>query len=378
MSSAGAGAAAWLRETVFSEELWFPAGTDFAAVEAAGLKVPRMEDLLLALALAAALTVLRLALNAAVYRPMAARLLPRYPDAVAPLPSRAPGLERLFRAGVTSLRKDSAQVRAVAREEGMTETAVKEWFRFRRRRSRAQKALNKWLESCWRFTYYAFALAFGAVVLRGKEWAVDLNLCWKGYPYQEVSDDVRWFYLMQLGIYVQLLFTQFVEERKKDFVEMVVHHVATIILVLFSYYANFVRIGVLVLVVHDASDPFLELAKLLNYARFQRLCDACFVCFAVTFGVTRLYVYPFHVFWSAYFESYAEIGYWNSWGIFNALLGVLQLLHLYWFWIIVRMVYGFLAAGKVAKDGRSQTEEDSEADDCRAAPAAPSGKAKHT
>ena len=44
----------------------------------------------------------------------------------------------------------------------------------------------------------------------------------------------------------------------QDFWQMVVHHVCTITLFVMSWTANMVRIGTLVLCVHDAVDYFLE------------------------------------------------------------------------------------------------------------------------
>jgi hypothetical protein len=41
-----------------------------------------------------------------------------------------------------------------------------------------------------------------------------------------------------------------------------IHHVATVGLLVYSYYLNFTRIGVMVMLVHDASDVFLEAAKM--------------------------------------------------------------------------------------------------------------------
>lgn len=43
----------------------------------------------------------------------------------------------------------------------------------------------------------------------------------------------------------------------QDFKELIVHHVATILLMYFSWLTNFVRVGTLVLLAHDAADPWL-------------------------------------------------------------------------------------------------------------------------
>jgi hypothetical protein len=76
---------------------------------------------------------------------------------------------------------------------------------------------------------------------------------------------------------------------------MFIHHIVTMALLFFSFLVNFVRVGTIVLLCHDASDIFLELAKLFNYLKFARLCDATFVIFALAFFVGRLVLYPWRV-----------------------------------------------------------------------------------
>lgn len=44
----------------------------------------------------------------------------------------------------------------------------------------------------------------------------------------------------------------------QDFKEQVIHHVATIILLCFSWFANYVRAGTLIMALHDSSDYLLE------------------------------------------------------------------------------------------------------------------------
>ena len=67
--------------------------------------------------------------------------------------------------------------------------------------------------------------------------------------------------MIELAFYWSLLFSQFIDVKRKDFWQMFLHHIATISLLSFSYIVNFVRVGSLVLVVHDCADYWLEVGN---------------------------------------------------------------------------------------------------------------------
>ncbi|MBV97420.1 Ceramide synthase 5, partial [Eschrichtius robustus] len=133
---------------------------------------------------------------------------------------------------------------------------------------------------------------------------------------------------------------------REDFLIMFVHHLATIGLITFSYINNMVRVGTLVMCLHDASDFLLEAAKLANYAKYQRLCDTLFVIFSAIFVVTRLGIYPFWILNTTLFESWEMIGPYPSWWLFNGLLLILQVLHVIWSYLIARIAFKALIRGK--------------------------------
>lgn len=64
--------------------------------------------------------------------------------------------------------------------------------------------------------------------------------------------------MISMAFYWSLSFSQFFDVKRKDFWQMFIHHIATIILMCFSWIGNLTRIGSLVLLVHDCADIFLE------------------------------------------------------------------------------------------------------------------------
>ena len=66
--------------------------------------------------------------------------------------------------------------------------------------------------------------------------------------------------------------------RRKDFAESLAHHVVTLALLYYSFYANFVRPGLIIMLLHDVSDIFLEAAKLARYAGRQVWVGCAGVC----------------------------------------------------------------------------------------------------
>ncbi|KAK2102186.1 Ceramide synthase 5 [Saguinus oedipus] len=196
---------------------------------------------------------------------------------------------------------------------------------------------------------------------------------------------------MELAFYWSLMFSQFTDIKRKDFLIMFVHHLVTIGLISFSYINNMVRVGTLVMCLHDVSDFLLEAAKLANYAKYQRLCDTLFVIFSAVFMVTRLGIYPFWILNTTLFESWEIIGPYTSWWLLNGLLVILQVLHVIWSYLIARIALKALIRGKmlhlkipnkkaqvnkhsqmVSKDDRSDVESSSEEDDVTTCTKSPS------
>jgi hypothetical protein len=172
---------------------------------------------------------------------------------------------------------------------------------------------------------------------------------------------VKVYYLFELGAYFhQLAWT---ETNRSDSLEMVIHHLITIALLLSSHVLNFVRIGVTVLLLHDISDIFLEAAKCFNYMSKVKgqewatsVCDSLFAIFALSFFGLRLVVYPYWIFYTSYIDANEKFGKdWFGFDVYFYLLLSLQALHIFWFYLITRMIYRLLTTG-IEKDERSDDD----------------------
>ncbi|KAF0042114.1 hypothetical protein F2P81_005646 [Scophthalmus maximus] len=209
---------------------------------------------------------------------------------------------------------------------------------------------------------YTLPLAFTFIALR---YVFERLLLWNNgalfsvYEYKwPVAKAHYWYYILEMGFYLSLLMCVSVDVKRKDFKEQVIHHIATIFLIGFSYCSNYVRVGTLVMLVHDSSDFLLEM---FHYAGWTRTCDSLFVVFAVVFLVTRLVVFPGRVIHTTLVVSAEFFQPFFGYYFFNALLLVLQVLHIFWAYLILRMVYKFVFMGKLERDERSDAE--SEVDD---------------
>ncbi|XP_028257241.1 ceramide synthase 2 [Parambassis ranga] len=247
-------------------------------------------------------------------------------------------------------------INGLSKKSNLSVRQVERWFR-RRRRNDRPGVLKKFREASWRFVFYLFAFVGGIVALYDKEWLYDTREVWTGFPKQSMLESQYWYYILEMSFYGCLLFSVAFDVKRKDFKEQIIHHLATLILLSFSWCANYIRVGTLVMLVHDASDVLLESAKLSNYAKWENTCKTLFILFAIVFMVTRLVIFPFwliHCTWVYPVLHYpAFFGYY----FFNVMLVVLLCLHIYWAYLILCMIRKFIF-GTLTRDERSENEEE--------------------
>ncbi|KAK2490539.1 hypothetical protein MC885_020354 [Smutsia gigantea] len=136
-----------------------------------------------------------------------------------------------------------------------------------------------------------------------------------------------------------------------------------------SQLKDYLRIGSLVLLLHDSSDYLLEACKVPSYTHRRHICDTLLIFFSLVSLYTRLVPFPTQILYTVFFESIADSGPFFGYYFFNTLLATQQLLPVCWSCLVLRMICSFAMRSQV-KDIRSDMGE-SDSSDREAAPEGP-------
>uniref|UniRef100_A0A8C6Q755 Ceramide synthase 6 n=1 Tax=Nothobranchius furzeri TaxID=105023 RepID=A0A8C6Q755_NOTFU len=354
-----AGILAWF----WNERFWLPHNVTWADLKNTDeATFPQAEDLYLACPLAFCIFMIRLVFERWV------RL------------NQVAGMVLLYSTMLYKSHPDEKRLEGLSKQLDWDVRTIQRWFRQRRNQEKPS-TLARFCESMWRLTFYLYIFTYGVRFLKKTPWLWNTKECWYNYPYQPLTVDIHYYYILELSFYLSVLFSRFTDIKRKDFLIMFLHHVATISLIVFSYVNNMARVGTLVMCLHDAADILIEAAKMANYAKCQMLCNLLFAMFAILFISFRLGVYPIWILNTTLFESWEIVGPYPSWWVFNLLLLLLQLLHSFWSYLIVKTACRAISKGKVgrwnplhvSKDDRSDIESSSDEDE-----SFPSNQKHHT
>ncbi|KAI8915322.1 TRAM/LAG1/CLN8 homology domain-containing protein, partial [Powellomyces hirtus] len=220
---------------------------------------------------------------------------------------------------------------------------------------------HKFVLSGWKFITYSVSTVIGLYIIYAEDWLLTPRLYWEnwGTPGMMTFLD-KLYYKVGFSSYLYgSISIIFFEPKQKDFAVMVSHHLVTLVLIFLSYMWPYYRIGCAILFLHDLSDPIMELAKMALYAGKTRLADALFATFAVTFIVTRNWIFPAYVIRSVFQYAYdaphpilfAGISVRDA-AVFC--LCLLEVFHLYWSSLILKMAKNAVMNKGVSDDARNE------------------------
>jgi ABC-type multidrug transport system fused ATPase/permease subunit len=234
----------------------------------------------------------------------------------------------------------------------------------------SQRSKTKFAESLFFCSYYTFTFSMGFLLTYNQPYFWDTKYYFIGFPHTNTESTAFYlFYLFQMGYYISALLYELNIVRNErvghtDHYIMILHHTVTITLIWFSYAIGYTRIGAIVFILHDCSDIILELSKATHYVKLTIFGSPAknflFPVFAFTFFITRLVLYPLRVLVPAYFEVTQVIPDAPYVMLFNVFLWTLEAMHLFWFYLILRIVYRALAVKQLGGDIRSDDEENEE------------------
>lgn len=214
--------------------------------------------------------------------------------------------------------------------------------------------LDKFARSSLSCIQYGLLCTLGTKVLWNEPWPSGWWLLIKGMPFHPIENGVWWYYSIETGFYTSQLLMEFSDShRKKDFAAMVFHHIATILLISFSWITNLTRMGSLVMIIHDLADPFLEAVKILMYLK-HKAAEPAFICFIFVWIVTRLCIFPALIIF-----LFMNTALCPAQHLLRLLLLILLFLHLIWTGFIMKMCLKrwFTAKGASLNDSRSDDED---------------------
>ncbi|KIY51624.1 longevity assurance proteins LAG1/LAC1 [Fistulina hepatica ATCC 64428] len=236
----------------------------------------------------------------------------------------------------------------------------------------AQKQLNRsvlrFAEQGWALVFYTFQWCSGAYVHWNLPHRIfDHTNVWSNYPHYPLAGPLKLYYLTGLAFYMHQVLIINAEERRKDHVRMMTHHVITVLLMGGSYFYNVTRIGCLIMVIMDFCDILLPLAKMAKYLAVPSIVpDSLFVLFLMSWFVTRHIMFVFAIVQTAInipmrvdLVWAPERGHYMTHKIFVGFISclvALEILQCLWFYTAVRIAWRVATVGEPASDDRSDDE----------------------
>lgn len=239
---------------------------------------------------------------------------------------------------------------------------------------KGKKTIMKFQNQCWLALFYTCSTVYGYMVLRDepffkfplfvREGDGAASSMWNHHPMAPKWWTVL-YYNYEIGFYLTELTTLFVYGKRSDFAEMTAHHIFTLSLLTFSHLGYYHRLGSYILLIHDASDIPLCVAKMIVYCGApQWLSETGLVAFAAAFVFFRLYVFPITIVVNWGVAPKLIPFTYNLWFLLYVLHVLLQSLHIYWFALILKVAFRSFwpsfKGDRRAKDVRSSDEAEDE------------------
>ncbi|KAK6464358.1 TLC domain-containing protein [Scheffersomyces coipomensis] len=237
--------------------------------------------------------------------------------------------------------------------------------------------LKRFMEQTYVSCYNACSGPFGIWIMSKLPiWLFETTPIYETYPHFTHDIYFKIYYLGQAAFWVQqsIVLVLQLEKPRKDFYELVFHHIVTIALIWNSYRFHFTWMGLEIFITMDVSDFFLASSKSLNYVNFP-YTGPYFLMFVFIWIYLRHYV-NLKILYSV-LTTFKTVGEWElnwetqqykcyiSQPIVFFLIAALQLVNIYWLFLIFRILWRYVSVDGGPQDERSddESESDTESDE---------------
>jgi ceramide synthetase len=234
------------------------------------------------------------------------------------------------------------------------------------RKKKIEKAAFAYFRSLW----YLFITIVGYYCLKDEEWLPrtlggtartlkDLDQFWDGLPYQPQNRKVVIYYMIQFGSALCTFILQFKQNRTRNsYGEFLLHDMATLMLLIISFLNNYLRMGAVVLFLHDISDIFSYGCKIFVDTEYLKTTLFFYVSLVLSWFWTRLYVFPFQVILQCFTNNIWARPELVGYMIIAICLATLLCLHVYWIVLILNIGVKFLRTGEADDMQDAEKTED--------------------
>jgi hypothetical protein len=207
----------------------------------------------------------------------------------------------------------------------------------------------KFETAAWRLLTYTTLALTGWLLLvnSAADWLWDV----RSYYSPDRSLALCLYYWLEFGHYLYGTVAIFFEPKMKDRQQMFLHHCVTLLLLATSYVGDKMRYGAVIMLLHDVSDPLLELGKLSLYLDRTGLSHLAFMAFTGVFIYTRNWLLPMRIIYEGVYPYKGIYALW--WPTFLSLC-TLAAMHVIWSSLILRVLWSSIFKGEGMNDIREE------------------------
>lgn len=227
------------------------------------------------------------------------------------------------------------------------------------------------MEQTYTAIYFGIFGPYGLYVMyRSPVWYFNTAGMYETFPNRTHEGLFKAYYLLQASYWAQqaIVLCLLLEKPRRDFKELVGHHIVTLSLIGLSYRFHFTYMGLAVYITHDISDFFLATSKTFSYLDL-RIVTPYFATFILVWIYLRHYINivilhsitttfatigPFELNWDTQQYKCSLSQY-----ITFSLLASLQAINIFWLYFIGKVAIKVWRGG-AKKDERSDEDDEDE------------------